>query len=403
MRKPSFSPIFAAFAVLLIMVLIPSSWVENLIPKSKVREAATELNPFMFQGKFIQDQALKDPHYLPMYGSSELARLDRYHPSDYFQEVGADFTPFLVGRGGMQSLVHFMNLSDHIDSLKGKKIVFVLSPQWFQPKGSDDSHFDPNYSTLQGYDLAFNNKLNPNVKKQAIQRILHFTPVKNDPILSTLYKGEISNDSWAKQKAMLVRPFAFAYRDLLEKKDLVYSFVGGVQRAREMSPAVRNKSWSQLMEQATNEGKQQATNNQFYVINSQFDVFKKQLPQLKDFRPHATYQKSVEYNDFQLVLDVLKQAGADPLFISIPVNGKYYDYTGFPRSGRTVYYNKVKNQIEKEGFQIADFSNHEYDPYFLKDTIHVGWKGWVYTDKAISDFYYGHNISKKKSEIVRAK
>ncbi|MXV42431.1 D-alanyl-lipoteichoic acid biosynthesis protein DltD, partial [Bacillus subtilis] len=76
-----------------------------------------------------------------------------------------------------------------------------------------------------------------------------------------------------------------------------------------------------------------------------------------------------------------------PMFVTIPVNGKWYDYTGFPKKGRTDYYKKVNKQIRAKGFQVADFSGHEYDPYFMKDTIHIGWKGWVYVDKAIDEFY----------------
>ncbi|MFP9202670.1 D-alanyl-lipoteichoic acid biosynthesis protein DltD, partial [Enterococcus faecalis] len=83
----------------------------------------------------------------------------------------------------------------------------------------------------------------------------------------------------------------------------------------------------------------------------------------------------------------LKDAGAEPMFVTIPVNGKWYDYTGFPKKGRTDYYKKVNKQIRAKGFQVADFSGHEYDPYFMKDTIHIGWKGWVYVDKAIDEFY----------------
>ncbi|PEC93295.1 hypothetical protein CON17_30125, partial [Bacillus thuringiensis] len=30
---------------------------------------------------------------------------------------------------------------------------------------------------------------------------------------------------------------------------------------------------------------------------------------------------------------------------------------------------------------------HEYDKYFLKDTIHLGWKGWIYFDEAVQKFY----------------
>jgi D-alanine transfer protein len=399
MKKPVFTPIFLAFLVLIMLIIIPNKWIESLIPKNRVNEAATELNPFMFQGKYIQQKMLEDKHFLPMYGSSELARLDQFHPSNYFQVTRAPFTPFLVGRGGTESLIHLLNFSEHINQLKGRKIVFVLSPQWFQPNGTDESHFVPNYSTLQGYDFAFNNKINPMVKKKAIKRLLTFSPVKNDPILSTVYKGEISHNSWDVHKASLIRPLAYAYRDILEKKDLYYSLAGGAKRSRTIQPSLKGKTWNQLKVAAEKTGAKRATNNDFQVINSQYNKIKKMVPSLKNGKLNATYGQGPEYHDFQLVLDVLKQSGADPLFISVPVNGKWYDYTGFPKDGRTAYYNRIKKQIKAEGFHVADFSKHEYDPYFMKDTIHIGWKGWVYTDKAIEDFYNG---VKTKKEVVKA-
>ncbi|MBJ8128279.1 D-alanyl-lipoteichoic acid biosynthesis protein DltD, partial [Bacillus cereus] len=82
--------------------------------------------------------------------------------------------------------------------------------------------------------------------------------------------------------------------------------------------------------------------------------------------------QSPEYEDLQIVLDLLKQSGAKPLFISVPVKGPWYDYAGFPKERREAYYKKVHEQIEKAGYPIADFSNHEYDKYFLKDHMHLG-------------------------------
>ncbi|WHY88321.1 D-alanyl-lipoteichoic acid biosynthesis protein DltD [Neobacillus novalis] len=395
MKKALFTPMILAFLVLVILVLIPNKWIEGMIPENRVNQAATELNPFMFQGKYVQQKMLEDNQFLPIYGSSELARLDRFHPANYFKETGADFTPFLVGRGGTESLIHFLNFSEHTDQLKGKKIVFVLSPQWFQPNGTDDSHFAPNYSSLQGYDLAFNKKVNPAVKKMAIKRLLTFSPIKNDPMLSIIFKAEITNDPWTKRGAAIVRPFASAYRDLMEKKDLYYTLAGGSTRNREINPQVDHLSWEQLAAQAEQVGKRKSTNNSFYVSNYQYNKIKKMAPSLKDKKGKASYGKSPEYDDFQLVLNLLKESGAQPLFISVPVNGNWYDYTGFPKNGRTSYYERIKNQIESEGFQIADFSDHEYDPYFMKDTIHIGWKGWVYTDKVIKEFCEGKKISTK--------
>ncbi|MGG5254396.1 D-alanyl-lipoteichoic acid biosynthesis protein DltD [Neobacillus sp. SM06] len=389
MKKALFSPIILAFVVLFSLMVIPNQWIERFIPPSRVNNAATELNPFMFQGKFIQDKMLEDPRYLPIYGSSELSRLDQFHPSNYFEVNHASFTPFLIGRGGTESLIHFMNFSEHANQLKGKKLVFVLSPQWFQPKGTDESHFVPNYSSLQGYDLAFNQQVDPTLKKMAIKRLIRFSPVRNDKMLATLYKAEVTNDPWIKQKANLIRPFAYFYRNILEKKDLYYTLSGGVPRNRVISQSVKDKSWAQLRKEANRVGKSQATNNRFYIINSQYNKIKSRVPSLKNYKRGASYGKSVEYHDFQLVLDLLKKSGADPLFISVPANGPWYDYTGFPKSGRTSYYKRIKQQIEAEGFQVADFSKHEYDPYFMKDTIHIGWKGWVYVDRAIQDFVAG--------------
>jgi D-alanine transfer protein len=391
MKKPVFIPLFLAFLVLFILVIIPDRWIESMIPKNRISQEATELNPFMFQGKYIQQKMLDDSRYLPIYGSSELARLDRFHPSNYFQEVHEDFTPFLIGRGGTESLIHFLNFSEHINQLKDKKIVFVLSPQWFNPQGADESHFVPNYSSLQVYDFDFNQQIDPEVKKQAIKRLLTYSSVKNDPILSTLYKAEVTNDPWTKREASALRPVALVYRHLLEKKDLYYSLAGGFSRHRDLTPKVRNKSWNELAQEADQYGAKRATNNHFYISNSQYNKIKGFLPSLKNKDIKRSYGESKEYGDFQLVLDVLKQSGAKPLFISVPVNGHYYDYTGFPKEGRAAYYSRIKQQIEADGFQVADFSDHEYDPYFMKDTIHIGWKGWVYTDRAIKQFYEGND------------
>ena len=99
-----------------------------------------------------------------------------------------------------------------------------------------------------------------------------------------------------------------------------------------------------------------------------------------------SYAESLEYDDFQIMLDILKESEAEPLFVVIPVNGAYYDYTGFPEKGRQDYYTRIKKQINDSGFTYADYSEHEYDPYFMRDTIHIGWKGWVYLDEDMQKF-----------------
>ena len=158
-KRALFSPIICAFLAILLLLFVPNNWIEKWIPKNRVSQAATNLSPFMFQGKYLQTKELDDPRYLPVYGSSELSRLDAFHPSNYFQVNYEGFVPFLFGRGGTQSIIHFLNFSEHTKQLKGKKIIFVLSPQWFKLHGIPASYFSGNFSMLQAYDLAFNHRM----------------------------------------------------------------------------------------------------------------------------------------------------------------------------------------------------------------------------------------------------
>ena len=57
------------------------------------------------------------------------------------------------------------------------------------------------------------------------------------------------------------------------------------------------------------------------------------MPKAKGSNKGRTYayKKSLEFSDFEDMLTILKDAGAKPMFVVIPVNGKFYDYTGFPK------------------------------------------------------------------------
>ncbi|PAE21280.1 D-alanyl-lipoteichoic acid biosynthesis protein DltD [Bacillus sp. 7504-2] len=379
-----FGPIILAFFLFFTVILIPKAWLLKLVPKERVETAATELNPTMFQGMYLQDKALEDPQYLPIYGSSELSRLDAFHPSNYFKVNNQGFTPYLVGKGGSQSLIHAINFAVRSDQLKGKKIVFIISPQWFQKGGSDEAHFAPNFSALQAYNLVFNQNDDSELNKKLIKRMLNFHAVKNDVLLSSLFKAELEQDKVA---LSLLTPPAKAYRSILEKKDIYYSIVKGISPKRTISQDVKNKSWDELKQMAEKVGAEESNNNEFKISNGVYKRLEPQLTKLKDRKKNMNYAESVEFHDFHLMMDVLKESGAEPLFILVPVHGKFYDYTGFPNKGRTDFYKKIKKEIEQEGFQVADLTNHEYDPYFLKDTLHLGWKGWVYVDEAIEAFY----------------
>ncbi|MCI4139281.1 D-alanyl-lipoteichoic acid biosynthesis protein DltD, partial [Bacillus vallismortis] len=102
-------------------IAVPTSRLSGIITDKLEKESATALNPSMFQGLYLQDQMLKDPEYLPIYGSTELTRLDEFHPSNYYQVNNEGFTPYHVGKGGSQSMIHSLNYDAQKDQLKGNK------------------------------------------------------------------------------------------------------------------------------------------------------------------------------------------------------------------------------------------------------------------------------------------
>ena len=68
-------------------------------------------------------------------------------------------------------------------------------------------------------------------------------------------------------------------------------------------------------------------------------------------------------------------------------NGYYYDYIGIDKDTRNDLYNWVEGQAESYGFDCLNLSEKEYEPYFMRDVMHLGWKGWLYVDQKLTEYF----------------
>lgn len=169
-----FGPLILASVLFVVILCLPNSLLKWTVHDDVVLKASSSLNAQMFKGEAIQEEMLRDESYLPIYVSSELSRFEPYHPTNYLESINSDVTPFLVGRGGMQSLIHFLNFAANGEELKEKKLVYILSPTWFDQKtGIDEGRFNPNFSKQHAYEFAVND-INPELKKRASERLLSF-------------------------------------------------------------------------------------------------------------------------------------------------------------------------------------------------------------------------------------
>ncbi|MFJ3389182.1 MULTISPECIES: D-alanyl-lipoteichoic acid biosynthesis protein DltD [unclassified Lysinibacillus] len=388
MIKKGFLSLLIAFALFAALIFFPNSWIKAWISDEDVEQAKTSMSPLVFQGMYFQERMLQEPNTMPLYGSSELNRFDPFHPYNYTRATNAPYTTFMVGRGGMQSITHFLNFAAQEKNLKDKKIVFIISPQWFTKKGMNELHFSPNYSMLHAYDLAYNKDIDEDLRNRGMKRLLDFDTVNRDDLLRTIYEYKLSG---GKEKPIIGRLAMLAghfQKALLEKKDLYYSlFPREGSKLKNNDKLVADQTFEQQLQNAEKYGEKRVSNdlmieNKFYkrLKNSNLDRF-------KGFRKSEDYTTSPEYEDLQLVIDILKDAGAKPLFISIPVNGHWYDYTEYPADRRDKYYAKMNQILTDNGVPFVDFSSHDYDPYFIMDTIHIAWKGWVYLDQELDKYW----------------
>ena len=89
----------------------------------------------------------------------------------------------------------------------------------------------------------------------------------------------------------------------------------------------------------------------------------------------------------QLLLSQFAKSNINVLFVIQPVNQKWAKYTGLNDDMYQHAVSKIRYQLESQGFtNIADFSKDGDKTYFVKDTIHLGWLGWIAFDKAVDPF-----------------
>ena len=154
------------------------------------------------------------------------------------------------------------------------------------------------------------------------------------------------------------------------------------------SVKVDDIDFNMLLSNAESIGLESCTNNEYGVYDDYFSTYiSERYEAYKNSDANNSYCESPEYDDLRLFLDVCRETNLEPMIVSMPVNGGWYDYTGFSVEDREQYYQNIRDICNEYDVRLTDFSDKEYELYFLKDIMHIGWKGWVYLDEEAYDFY----------------
>ena len=382
-----FGPIFVAgLLVFLLICFYPSSPSHNLMEE---KYSAASISAESFKERSQKVRALTDPdmRFVPFFGSSEWMRFDSMHPAVLAEKYDRSYRPYFMGQAGVATLSQYFGIQQITSELENKQAVFVISPQWFTKEDHDPTIFQTYFNNDQ-LTAFLENQSGDAASQYAANRLLKQNPgVSMKSIVEKLAKGEklsefdqsminISSQLNEKQSALFGQ---FSIRGRLRYKDHVEKYLGSLPE---------QFSYEELENIARKEGEENTTNNDLGVDNHFYNTkLKKDWKKWEGSQKNFNFLKSPEYNDLQLVLDQFAKSKVNVLFVFQPVNKKWMDYTGLSEEMYQHTVEKIRYQLESQGFtNIADFSKNGGDPYFVKDTIHIGWLGWLAFDKVVNPF-----------------
>ena len=382
-----FGPVLiAGLLVFLLIFFYPTSKSYNL---SEEKRYAAAISTQSFRERFQKVRALSDPslRFIPFFGSSEWIRFDSMHPAVLAEKYNRSYRPYFLGQAGAASLNQYFGMQQILPELENKQAVFVISPQWFTETEYEPAVFRRYFNTDQLGAFLENQSGDVSSRYAATRLMKKYPNVVLGDIVKKIIEGEQLSEIDQTLIDTLARfnqkqSFLFGqlsvndgekYRDRVEKylKDLPDKF-----------------SYDELREIAVKDAEANTTNNDMGMENRFYDTqVKKDLKKWKGYQKNYNFLKSSEYNDLQLVLNQFANSKMNVLFVIQPVNKKWMDYTGLNQDMYQHAVEKIRYQLESQGFtNIADFSKNGAEPYFVKDTIHIGWLGWLAFDKAVDPF-----------------
>ena len=267
-----------------------------------------------------------------------------------------------------------------------KKFILSESFIWFDQFGMNPKAFLSRVSNEHVYYTLINPKISKETKEKFMKRVLELSK-DNKNVHETFerykrrlvdHKGTMLDDWLIK---MDVEKFAL-------NNKISFYFTGDVTPIPSSGPVTPNYDWKELQNKYLNDAKVRTEGNDFGIEKRYYaSEIQNRLEKLKNSAAKYKYDISTEYDDYALVLQMAKEMGLEVEVVNFPINGKWYDYIGIGPEQRAIYAKKITEITESFGYKIMDLTSKEYEPYYMYDTVHPGWKGWPEVAEEMLKFY----------------
>lgn len=364
----------------------------HFLAEKRVQADANAFSSWSGDGKFPAREAILkniDENTVLAFGSSEFQHGTKtpYHPGNVFRNT--KFHMMLIGAGFYQSLSHAITLASLGDSTQTKEAVLFLSPQWFRKDGVQPEAFASRFSDSHYIAMLKNENLREEVKAYIVKR--SNTLLSVDQTLQQ--RAALYNRLLYTGNASVTDRFNYRiYTEFQKEKELQTAVMqmvrDGISGKSNQKKTETSPDFSSLILQSVKDGKKENQGNPFFMDDKIYNwKVRPFMKKKKNQSVNASYSTSTEYDDFRCFLDVCQDLNIRPLIVMLPVNGYWYDYTGFPKESREDYYKKIRSVANEYHASLMDLSGEEYTKYFFEDGVHIAKKGWVTINEKIYRFY----------------
>jgi len=290
----------------------------------------------------------------------------------------------MEGGAYSQSLIHTMDLAA-FKADGNMKLVFIASPQWFWGAQTNSTGLSAKFSELRYYSFMLGDF--PDSSKQYVSKRLLECQVTGVSLSSYAYMAvNFLPEAFKPLKLAADLPM-WVGEQYLSTKDKYQAYKLFADSHFPTQP-VRSVDWAAEKQKAIDMGQAAVTDNPYNISDSYYDEYVQPVwDKNKDTMSGTPTLTNPEYGAYALFLKTCADKGIKPLIIIPSCNGYVYDHYGMTRDMREAVNQRVRSMAESYGFEVLSFTDHDYDPYYLRDIMHLGWLGWYEVDEKIADYF----------------
>ena len=330
--------------------------------------------------------SIKSKNQLTLMGSSEFTYSKfttyKYLPAKKnYQVLG-------IGHAHHQSLSMLIELlAAHPENLN-TKIVFFISPGWFNTEGTNSKAFveyaRPNFLNRIINDSTISLEYKEYLGQYIDSRLNEFDGVSKS--MTSFMKIFIDNQTNYISLKKLKQNIKDNFKGTISKP-----IIENINYKLNITNTIKNSTFLNYDSIAKALQLKFISNIQSNSIYVNDNYYNKYLSNKKEsILNQPNLKTNEEYLDFKLLLKYVIERKMEASFIILPLNPYYYKNTEvFLPLIDSIKLNLEKHDLPYYNLYVSDTLS--YDPGILNDVMHFGDYGWMKVNKYIDSLYYGNH------------